>query len=309
MADGYGLDHAAARLGHAVTALADVRSRMAASMRRAEYWRDEYAGHDLAGLGRSCEQIRAAAEAVHNQADSMITGIGTHTATLATVTDTTAPDQVIATLTPIEQVLAQLATDCLAGTIRCTDLATLITRNLAGGKPEWLHDHAAHAGAHFTHAHAHLTAAAGVVDDAIHHARQAGTDATTIAQSAAAPPSPPISLAAHEGVGGHTMARHVARTDAQLIARKKRFSSTFNDVGAAEIATATNIATNQSKINQWLSTNDARLEITSPMDPADGRIYVRSRQAFESPTKVITVLERTSSTPGGYYILTSYPEM
>ena len=69
-ADRYGTDDAAGRLDQARRALEDARSRMAAAAKCAEYWRDEYAGHGLAGLGRSCEQIRAAAGTIDADAGS-----------------------------------------------------------------------------------------------------------------------------------------------------------------------------------------------------------------------------------------------
>jgi hypothetical protein len=44
-------------------------------------------------------------------------------------------------------------------------------------------------------------------------------------------------LMLHESAGGHTIARHVGKTDAELAARNIRHSSTFNDLAAAEKAT------------------------------------------------------------------------
>lgn len=187
--DGYGMDGAAARLSQAIEALNDVRSRMAGSMKTAKYWRDEFAGHGFEGLGRSCEQIRAAAEAVHTQADSLAAEIGTHTATVTTVIDTTEPEQVIAILTPVERDLDTLSAHCLSGTNRCTDLAALAARNLEGGKPEWLMEQANTAGAHFGQARRHLAAAIAVVGDAIHRAHQAGTAGTTSLSPSLSPPT------------------------------------------------------------------------------------------------------------------------
>lgn len=174
--DGYGMDVLAARLGDATRTLDDIQDRMAASMRRAEHWRDEYTEHGMPGVGRGCEQIRAAAETVHAQARSLAREIGQHATTATTVTDTTEPDQVIATLTPVEHALGTLAAHCLAGTQRCTDLATLAARNLAGAKPEWLVEQATTAGTAFTHARRDLDTATTLAADAIHRARQAGTD-------------------------------------------------------------------------------------------------------------------------------------
>ena len=170
----YGAGGAVALLGRAKRALDSVRSRMAASAARAGYWRDEYAGHGMPGLGRSCEQIRAGADEVHDQAGDMIATIDTQTATATTITDTTEPDRVIAILTPVEQALSTTSAGCLAALNRCTDLAALIARNLAGGKPEWLIEQADHASRYFEQARREVDEAIGLVNNAILHARQAG---------------------------------------------------------------------------------------------------------------------------------------
>ncbi|WP_103503908.1 polymorphic toxin-type HINT domain-containing protein [Streptomyces sp. SM14] len=57
-------------------------------------------------------------------------------------------------------------------------------------------------------------------------------------------------LAQHEAAGGHAIARHVGKTDAELAARNIRYSSTFTDLAAAERATSGNLAANQGQISQ-----------------------------------------------------------
>lgn len=175
-ADGYGMDAVTTRLDQATTTLGRAQVRMAFAMRRAEYWRDEFAGHDLPGLGASCEQIRDAAETVHDQAGSLIDQIGEQSATAATVTDTTEPEQVITTLTPVEGELRTLSAHCRAGTNRCADLAALIARNLAGGQPEWLLEQAGAAESAFDATRHHIDTATTYVQAAITYAHQAGTD-------------------------------------------------------------------------------------------------------------------------------------
>lgn len=58
---------AAEPVQHAVLAVGSVQSRTVAAMQRAAYWRDEYATHGMEGLSAGCEQIRAAAETIHNR--------------------------------------------------------------------------------------------------------------------------------------------------------------------------------------------------------------------------------------------------
>ncbi len=114
-------------------------------------------------------------------------------------------------------------------------------------------------------------------------------------------------LAQHEAAGGHAIARHVGKTDADLTARNIRYSSTFTDLAAAERATGGNLAANQGQISQWLSENGRRLVINGPMNATDGRVYERATQSILSPSGVTTVLQRNPSMPNGYHIVTSYP--
>lgn len=116
------------------------------------------------------------------------------------------------------------------------------------------------------------------------------------------------SLLLHENAGGHAIARHVGRTDGQLIARNIPYSSTFKDLAAAERATGGNIAANQAAITQWLAGSTFKKAFRHTMNSADGRVYERATQSFLNPTKIATVLVRDPSMPGGYRVLTSFPE-
>jgi hypothetical protein len=120
--------------------------------------------------------------------------------------------------------------------------------------------------------------------------------------------NPACDLSLNENAGGHAIARHVGRTDAQLAARNIRYSSTFDDLAAAETATGDNVAANQGDIAQWLAGTDRRLVITNPMDSAGGRVLERSTGNILNPSSVRTVLERNPSMSDGYLIITSYPE-
>lgn len=165
---------AAEPLQHAVQALGSVQSRMVAAMGRAAYWRDEYAAHGMEGLGAGCEQIRAAAETIHNQAVALSGQIEDQAKIAGLVSDTMGPDQVVATLTPVGAELATLGAHCLAGVNRCEDLALLVNRNLEGGQPEWLAEQANRSAGDFRESKRDREAAAGIVADAIQRAREAG---------------------------------------------------------------------------------------------------------------------------------------
>lgn len=176
----YGGGDAAALLDRAVQALEAARSRLAASVTRAEYWRDEYAGHDWAGLGHSCEQIRAGAEDVYDQATGLAAETGSAAAAVTTVTDTTEPERIIAILTTVQQPLSTVSAGCSAAVESCADLATLIAHNLAGGQPEWLIEQVTTAGTDFDQARRAVDEATGLVKNAIAHAQQAGTARVTV---------------------------------------------------------------------------------------------------------------------------------
>jgi Bacterial CdiA-CT RNAse A domain len=115
---------------------------------------------------------------------------------------------------------------------------------------------------------------------------------------------PGLDLVAEEQAGGHTIGRHVAVSDADLIARNIPYAGRFVDLSAARTATADNIAANQQTIDEWLQGASPKLAIQNPMEPAGGIVYERDTQSFLPAAEVNTVIVRSST---GYYVLTSYP--
>ncbi|MFC8732682.1 polymorphic toxin-type HINT domain-containing protein [Luteimicrobium sp. NPDC057192] len=116
-----------------------------------------------------------------------------------------------------------------------------------------------------------------------------------------------VVLAEHEAAGGHVIARHVAKSDAYLVARGRKLASTFTDVETAERVTAANLRSNAKKIGNWLATTDSRLTIRNTMSPADGAVYVRAWGRIVRPQAVVTHLVRDSRMPNGYQVRTSFP--
>ena len=111
-------------------------------------------------------------------------------------------------------------------------------------------------------------------------------------------------LAASESAGGHTIARHVGLTDAELVARNLPHASTFPDLATAERVTAQNISANAAEVKRWLrNPMDPRLTITASADASAGRVYVAATTSFASPREVLTTLVRSGK---GYFVLTSY---
>jgi hypothetical protein len=87
----------------------------------------------------------------------------------------------------------------------------------------------------------------------------ASRSAVETRQSQAAAPAPaPYDLGRDEARGGHTLARHVGRTDAELQERLRRepnisAASTYRDRIAAERVVARALAENHARVDQWLA--------------------------------------------------------
>jgi hypothetical protein len=110
-------------------------------------------------------------------------------------------------------------------------------------------------------------------------------------------------LTSSEQLGGHTIARHIALTDEQLIARNLPEASTFTDLANAERLTSQNLGRHRTEIGSWLSGSEPTLVLQSPVGPSAGRIYVRATRSFESARRIRTVLVRTRT---AFYVKTSY---
>ncbi len=120
-------------------------------------------------------------------------------------------------------------------------------------------------------------------------------------------------LAAHEIAGGHTLTRHVGKTEVELLARLARepipIASSFTDRGVAETAITEAIDANQITIASWLSSSGDKLEL--PLYAASGSVgtsLIRTTTSAVASQKVQVVLRRDSSLPLGYYILTAFPQ-
>lgn len=129
-----------------------------------------------------------------------------------------------------------------------------------------------------------------------------------------------IVLADHEavllrGAGGHTIARHVRQTDAQLAARlasSRRFKaiSTFNTVAEAESAISNVVRSQRSAIAAWarhaLPGASERFVGAAPRGGV-GRVLTRATSTFSTGSRVLIVLKKQPYNGKLYYILTGYP--
>jgi Bacterial CdiA-CT RNAse A domain/Pre-toxin TG len=128
------------------------------------------------------------------------------------------------------------------------------------------------------------------------------------------PIAPGGGLAAHEAKGGHLIAKHVGKTDAELLQRLKddpkiTGASTFKDRATAEkiVSKVLNDPENIKKIQKWLSNPNSRP--TLPLRyKGDGEVIGRSVErgsnVVENVTNAKIVLKKDGK---GNFILTGYP--
>ncbi len=120
-------------------------------------------------------------------------------------------------------------------------------------------------------------------------------------------------LSIDEARGGHTLKRHVGRTDDELrerLSQEQNISaaSTYTDRATAERAVGEAIRDDKDKIERWMGRGARRpnlvLDYTDRED-ALGRVMNRRAMGSVPCDHAIIVLKADGS---DYYVLTSYPE-
>lgn len=117
-----------------------------------------------------------------------------------------------------------------------------------------------------------------------------------------------------ERAHGHTLQRHVGRTDAQLIERLKEETdisgaSTYTDRAVAEHCVGAALLKNEAKIKAWLQSGDKQnlvVEFVGDDQHPIGR-SIRRGKTQSSPCYNAKVVLRPDGR-GSYYVLTSYPD-
>lgn len=149
---------------------------------------------------------------------------------------------------------------------------------------------------------------------------QDGDAATQGPEAPAAAPSsggtsggiPGGSLRAHEGLaGGHTLARHVGQTEADLRRRadaeKKREVSTFPDEATAERAVAAVLSRRRGLVNAWLRKPPSGLEdFSATLDAPVGTVWRADKGRMQPGRTVVVVLAPSPRFPEGFRIHTAY---
>jgi len=120
-------------------------------------------------------------------------------------------------------------------------------------------------------------------------------------------------LARDEQRGGHTLDKHVGRTDDQLRERLDRerdisAASTWSDLNAAEETVAAALRANQAKIDRWNERAYPRTNLALHFDAGRpiGRTMRHGENSSEPCSGAVVVLK--AGRDGGFFVLTTYPE-
>jgi hypothetical protein len=120
-------------------------------------------------------------------------------------------------------------------------------------------------------------------------------------------------LGRDEERGGHTLKKHVARTDEQLQVRLERernisAASTWSDRETAETVVAEALVAEHGRIEKWSRRGYPRANLALHYDAgrAIGRSLRRGEVATVDCTSAVIVLRADG--PDSFYVLTTYPE-
>jgi len=122
-------------------------------------------------------------------------------------------------------------------------------------------------------------------------------------------------LAEEEAAGGHTIARHVARTEAQLRARLAAqtgitAASSFSDIKAAETVISDALKAYGPQIRAWSAAGRlGQFKRTYDAGKVIGYGVVRATGNMTNMQKVLFILRPTTQNGKLYYLLTAFPSI
>jgi len=126
---------------------------------------------------------------------------------------------------------------------------------------------------------------------------------------------PSHDLSQDEAAGGHTLKKHIGRTDEQLRQRLERerniaAASTYSDRETAERVVGTVLEDEQSRIRRWLERQSGHPNLVLDYDGDAahpiGRTLRRGEEQTEPCSHAVVVLR--FDPPAEYHVLTTYPE-
>lgn len=113
--------------------------------------------------------------------------------------------------------------------------------------------------------------------------------------------------------GGHTLDKHVGRSDQQLRERLDHerdisAASTWTDLAAAEETVAATLHADQSKVDRWNDRGFPRANLALHFDAGRtiGRTMRHGETTSEPCSSAVVVLK--ADRDGGFFVLTTYPE-
>ncbi len=121
-------------------------------------------------------------------------------------------------------------------------------------------------------------------------------------------------LSEHEAAGGHLLERHIGKSDQELVERAispggPRRASSFPDQPTAERFLERLLRAQSRDVRAWLRSNpEDRRVLTQDFGVNVGRTATRQGDLLDV-TGVRAILEADSTMPGGYRILTAYPDV
>lgn len=120
-------------------------------------------------------------------------------------------------------------------------------------------------------------------------------------------------LDADEARGGHTLARHVGKSDAQLRDRLAReqgigIASTYLTRAFAERTIARTLREQESRVREWAARSGRRPNLALDYRGRPGEVIGRSIRRGREPVSCTDAVVVLRWSEGGYYVLTSYPE-
>jgi hypothetical protein len=119
-------------------------------------------------------------------------------------------------------------------------------------------------------------------------------------------------LAAHEAAGGHLIAKHVGKSEAELLQRlaaepKITGSSSFFDRASAEKAVSQTLSSRNADIQAWLSGEGKKLQLDHRLLTPVGITVSKGANSAVQTNNLRVVLVRDAKMPTGYKILTGFP--
>jgi len=118
----------------------------------------------------------------------------------------------------------------------------------------------------------------------------------------------------HENLDGHTIRKHVGKSDQELL---KRFetepdllgSSTYTDIETAQKAVGDVLTSNRDEVQDWMSSSKSRLPLNKTLDYDVGRVIPQGSEVSQSSNKAFVLLVKDPLAPNGYRVHTSFPKV